>query len=89
MRKRTQAIDQGRINNFHRALAAGIANAELARTALDLLGDDCPTAWRRVAGARIGDPVASWGQIAMRLGITKDMAAGYFRRMLEKAGLLS
>ena len=71
--------------NFHRAAASGIANAERARKALEILGDDCPVIWRRVADARIGDPVAPWAEIAEQLGMAKDQAAGYFRRLVEHA----
>jgi DNA-binding transcriptional regulator WhiA len=67
-------------HNFHRAAAAGIAHAELIRSA-------GPERWRllshrerQVVEARVAAPVASWREIGERLGMTKFAAASLFRR---------
>jgi DNA-binding transcriptional regulator WhiA len=78
-------VDNLRTANFHRAAAAGIRDAELARDALDTLGDKVPLRWQLVAEQREKNPVASWAEIAGQLGITKDAAIGCFRRLIKHA----
>jgi len=73
------------VANFHRSAAAGIANAEAARSALQVLGGDCPPRWRQVAEARIAAPTAPWADIADSLGMTKHEAASVFRRLVNRA----
>jgi DNA-binding transcriptional regulator WhiA len=70
--------------NADRARAAGRRDARLAAIALERLGDTCTPSQRAVAEARIADPDASWAQIARRLGLTKDVVIGQFRRMLAR-----
>ena len=64
---------------------AGQRDTGLLRDALATLGDRCPDSYRRVAEARIASPGASWRQVAAALGMTKDQAAGIYRRLLTLA----
>ena len=81
-----QQTGQCHVNNFHRAAAAGIANARICERALELLGSHIDPRWRNVAEARIANPVATWRQIGATLGMSKDQAAGIFWRMAGAVG---
>lgn len=70
------------VANADRKAAAAARDTNLARRALDLIGDRCPPGHRVVAEARIADPDASWREIATRLGLTKDQVIGRFRRLV-------
>src|SRR5262245_30166019 len=74
-------------SNAGRQARAGIANAERARQALDILGDTCPAHWRHVAELRIANPRASWAELAIRERTSRDALSGHFRRLLDAAGL--
>ncbi len=79
--------------NAARAAAAGGRNAALARRALQVLGGSCPASWREAARLRIAWPAASWAQIAAAVpavrsgGVSKDVLAARFRRLLAAAGV--
>ena len=70
--------------NAERSSLAGHRDAERARRALELLGPDCSQRMRMVAEARIASPDASWSELAGKLGLTKDQAAGLFRRLMHR-----
>lgn len=72
--------------NARRTSQAGQRDAARAAAILARLGDECPPAYREVAEARIAAPGLSWAEIGAKLGISKDAAAGRFRRLSQLTG---
>ena len=70
--------------NAERTRQAGHRDADVARRALEILGDQCSQRTRKVAEARIASPEASWSEIAAKLGLNKNQAAGLFRRLIHR-----
>lgn len=77
--------DNLRAANDKRAGNAGKRDAADMAAALAALGASTPDRYRRVAEARIADPDATWRDIAGQLGMTKDQAIGYCRRLIKSA----
>lgn len=80
--------DQCAVNNFHRAAAAGVANAELAAYVLrnvgnfEARGQELDVAWMRVKM-----PTASWREIGDAMGLTKNQVACAWRRLCVRNNL--
>jgi hypothetical protein len=70
--------------NAERTRQAGHRDADLACRALEILGERVSQRTRAVAEARIAAPDAPWSEIAPKLGLTKDQAAGLFRRLAHR-----
>ena len=83
MRSAPRAISAA--HNAARSRAAGHRNAGSAAMILARLGATASPRQRLVAEAKIATPEASWSEIAAMLGMTKDQAAGVFRRFLRAA----
>jgi hypothetical protein len=73
--------------NASRTRAAGHRDAGSATMILARYGDTVSARQRLVAEAKIAAPEASWTEIGATVGMTKDQAAGLFRRMLRTARL--
>lgn len=70
--------------NTRRTVTAGQQDAVILRQALERV-PYCPPLYRKVAEARIAAPAVPWSVLAASLGMTKDRATGYRRRLLEMA----
>jgi hypothetical protein len=71
--------------NRRKQVAAAERDAQLARVILES-GVDMPGRWRQVAEARASMTGASWAEVGASVGLSKDAAISYFRRLRERAG---
>jgi hypothetical protein len=72
-------------SNAYRSREAGRRDADLARRALEGMGEWCSIRGREVAEARIADPDASWSDIGRKLGLTGGQAVSLFKRLVNRA----